>query len=192
MTKRVLILVLAALACQVALAFRWTPLEFPEGDQAYTLELRTAGDSGEAQLAQIRIEITDTGGSYSVATTYTMNQENVAASDLGNAAFGTGMMGMFAFGPMLMFGPSFMMLPMMLGDEEIEVRSEPMRIMGMGRLSMSETVEVAGRECVVLRFEPDDGEPVEIAVAENVPFPCYTRFDSGDGGVTEIRLIDVR
>lgn len=192
MTKRVLLLVLAALACQVALAFRWTPLEFPEGDQAYTLELRAPGDSGEAQVAQIHIEITDTGGSYSVATTYTMNQENVAADDLSGAAFGTGMMGMFAFGPMLMFGPSFMMLPMMLGDEEIEVRSEPMRIMGMGRLSMSETVEVAGRECVVLRFEPDDGEPFEIAVAENVPFPCYTRFDSGDGGVTEIRLIDVR
>lgn len=185
--------VLAA-ACFVfvgsGLAFQWEPFVFPEGDQRYVLELRSSSEGGEAQVSTIAIDISEEGGQYTVATTYALEQRGLDLSELGDAALGGSMMGTLAFGPMMMFGPSFMMLPMMLGQEDIAVRSEPMLVMGMGRLYMDRSETVAGHECVVLRFEPNDGEPFEFALAEGLPFPCYSRFDTGDG-FTEVRLVSV-
>ena len=182
----------AALAfAHSALAFEWTPFAFPEGDQGYTLEVRSAGADGAEQVATLTIEIAEDGGRYTVSSSYAFVQSGLEASSLSDAALGGSMMGMFAFGPLMMFGPSFMMLPLLLGDEDIAVRAEPMRVMGMGELTMSESITVAGRECVLIRFHPDEGEPFEVAVAEGVPFPCLSRYDSGDG-VLEIRLTDIR
>jgi len=170
-------------------AFTWEPFVFPEGDQSYTLEIASADD---IPSTTIRIDIVDTGDGYDVTTTTTLQQRGVGQGELENAAFGGGAFGMFAMGPMMMFGPSFMMLPMMLGEEDIRVREEPMRVMGAGSLYMEEEVEVAGQRCVVLRFEPDQegGGGFEFAVAEGVPFPCYSRYGTGDD-VVEIRLTDV-
>lgn len=170
-----------------ALAFGWTPLEFPEGDQRYLLEVR--GPDGAMTM---EIVLTDTGDAFDAATVLRIEREGLSRDALGEAAFGGGTLGMLAFGPMMLFGPSFVMLPMMLGDEDIRVRSEPMRIMGIGSLHMERTEEVAGLECVVIRFEPDNAGPdevVEFAVAEGVPFPCITRYGSGDGAV-EVRLLE--
>jgi hypothetical protein len=178
-----------ALLLGAAQAFTWEPFVFPEGDQSYTLEIVEADD---IPSTTIRIEIVDVGDGYDVTTTTTLQQTGVSQDDLESAAFGGGAFGMFAMGPMMMFGPSFMMLPMMLGEEDIRVREEPMRVMGAGSLYMDAEVEVAGQRCVVLRFEPDQegGGGFEFAVAEGVPFPCYSRYGTGDD-VVEIRLVEI-
>lgn len=189
-TRRLVATLGALLVIGAVHAFTWEPFVFPEGDQSYTLEIVEAD---EIPSTTIRIDIVDTGDGYDVTTTTTLQQTGVGQSELENAAFGGGAFGMFAMGPMMLFGPSFMMLPMMLGEEDIRVREEPMRVMGAGSLYMEEEVEVAGQSCVVLRFEPDQegGGGFEFAVAEGVPFPCYSRYGTGDD-VVEIRLTDVQ
>lgn len=171
-----------------ALAFEWTPFEFPEGDQHYTLELTTGG--ADAQVVTIDIAIQASADGYDAVTTMTIDQSVASAAELGEVAFGGSALGMFAFGPMMLFGPSFMMLPMMMGQEDIHVRQEPIRIMGMGSLFMESTEQIAGHECVVMKLELDQtpDEVMEFAVAEGVPFPCYTRFGQGDDAV-EVRLV---
>jgi hypothetical protein len=186
--RRFALVLALSLALPAAWAFQWEPFAFPEGDQHYTLEVRSVGGGEAAPASVIDIVIRDTGGSYTVETTMTFVQEGVSSDDLANAAFGGSMLGTFMFGPMMLFGPTFMMLPLMLGQEDIRVRPEPMLVMGMGRLTMDRSETVAGRECVVLTFTPNDGEPFEFALAEGLPFPCYSRYDSGDG-MMEIRLV---
>jgi hypothetical protein len=172
-----------------AFAFKWNMGEWPSGNQAYTFEVR----SGEGEMAQVvtfDVNVTDTGGQFDVVTNMTINQSNVSQSDLGSAVFGGSALGMFAFGPMILYGPSFMMLPMMIGEEDIAVRSEPMRLMGMGSIYMDKSEEVAGFECVVLRLEMDEegSDPIEFAIAEGLPLPCYSKYGSGSDTI-EIRLI---
>ena len=170
-----------------ALAFEWNIDQWPEGDQTYTLEIRQ-GDSG--QVVTMTIVATNQGDTYDVATTMNITQTGVAQDELSSAAYGGNALGMFAFGPMVFYGPAFMMLPMMLGQEDIRVREEPMRVMGIGSITMDRTEMVAGRECVVLSFTADNEPDVvmEFALAENLPFPCYSRYGSGSDAV-EIRLI---
>lgn len=182
-------ILLAALSLGAAHAFTWEPFTFPEGDQGYTLEI-VQGEDGPATT--IDIDVVDVGDAYDVTTTMTYQQAGVPKSDLDSAMFGGSTFGMFAMGPMMMFGPSFMMVPMMLGEEDIRVREEPIRVMGFGSLHMDSEVEVAGRTCVVMRMVPD-GDPeagYEFAVAEGVPFPCYSRYGQGDD-VVEIRLVRI-
>ncbi len=85
----------------------------------------------------------DTGDGFDVTTNMTFEQRGVQSGDLQEAIFSGGFTGMFAMGPMMMFGPASMMLPMMLGDEEIRVRSEPIRVMGFGSMHMEREVEIA-------------------------------------------------
>lgn len=173
-----------------ASGFLWQPNEIPPGNHTYALEI----SNGQADSEPVRLELTFTqeGESYSVDTVYRLRQTGLSSDNLGDAMFGSSMLGMFAFGPMVMYGPAFMMLPLVLGQEEIRVRSEPMIVMGLGRLYMDKTEEVAGFECVVLRFESSDGssEPVEFALAEGLPFPCFSRYSNGDGTFTEVRLTE--
>jgi len=170
-----------------SLAFEWNVDQWPEGNQAYTLELRQ-GDSG--QVVTMNIVITDQGETYDVATTMTVNQIGISQSELGSAAYGGNALGMFALGPMAFYGPAFMMLPMMLGQEDISVREEPIRVMGMGSISMDRSETIAGFECVVVSFSPDNDPDtvMEFALAETLPFPCYSKYGSG-ADIIEIRLI---
>lgn len=180
---------LAALVLSAAHAFTWEPFAFPEGDQGYTLEIAQEGDG---PVTTIDIDVTSTGDGFDVTTTTTVRQTGIAQEEVEDAMFGGGF-GLFAMGPMMMFGPSFMMVPMMLGEEEVRVRAEPMRMMGFGSVFMDREVEVAGRTCVVVRVVPDgnpDGE-FEFALAEDLPFPCYSRYGQGDD-VVEVRLVEVR
>ena len=174
-----------------ALAFTWTPNQVPPGNHSYVLEIRNTSEDQEDQVTTIQIDIQETDGAYTVDSSYTFSQTNLSQDDLSEAIYGGSVLGMFALGPMLMYGPSFMLLPMMLGNEDIRVRSEPMIVMGMGKIYMNETVQVAGRECVVLRFEANDNpdEPIEFALAEDLPFPCFSRYNNNDGSFMEIRLI---
>lgn len=179
------ILALAALL-GAAHAFQWEPFEFPPGDQGYTIEVTSA----EGTLV-LDVDIVDLSGTFDVRTVMTYDQVGVEASDLGIAMFGGAGISMLGFGPMMLFGPSFFILPMVLGQEDIAVREEPIPVMGMGTLVMEREVEVAGHVCVVIRFEVEGGDTLEFAIAEDLPVPCYSRYGSGADAV-EARLIEVR
>jgi hypothetical protein len=187
--RKVLVAVAFLGLVSFSFAFKWTFDQWPTGNQSYTFEVRS-GEGDAAQVATIDVVMTDTGGQYDVTTTMTVNQKGVAQSDLSGAAFGGSAIGMFAFGPMLFYGPAFMMLPMMIGEEEIEVRSEPISMMGMGKIYMDRSEQIAGFECVVLRLEMEDesSDPMEFAVAEGLPIPCYSKYGTGSDTV-EIRLV---
>lgn len=188
MRKVLVITVLLGLLSN-AFAFKWSFDQWPAGNQNYTFEVRS-GDGDTAQVATIDVAITDTGGQFDVVTTMTVNQTGIAQSDLSSAAFGGSALGMFAFGPMLFYGPAFMLLPMMIGEEDISVRSEPLRVMGMGKIYMDKSEQIAGHECVILRLEMDEDESsnMEFAVAEGLPIPCFSSYGTGSDRV-EIRLV---
>lgn len=180
--------VLIAVALAAANAFEWTPGQFPEGDQRYTLEF-VSGEGEDIQRSTLDIDIVDRGGSYQVTTTMSTEQV-LAEGELDLDALGSGVFGLGAFGPALMFGPTFMILPLLLEDQDIRVRSEPVELMGMGTLRMERSERVAGHDCVVIEFEQTnnpDGQ-VEFALAEDLPFPCFSRYGTGDGTI-EIRLV---
>jgi hypothetical protein len=167
-------------------AFQWEPFDFPPGDQAYTFEIVL----GDGSVTTVDVTMTAVGDGYDVATTMTTSLRGVRQGDLTNALFGAGAMGMFGFGPMLLFGPSSMMLPMLLGSDDIAVRDEPSTMPGFGSLSLEREEIVAGHRCVVMRLvldnAPDDS--IEFAVAEGVPIPCFSRYGSG-GDAIEMRLL---
>jgi hypothetical protein len=181
-----ILLAIAALSLGLAQAFTWELLEFPAGNQHYTVEFIQGGDA--ATRVVLDIVIVDHGGSFTVTTTTTSEQRDVAQDDLAGATLGGSMM--MAYGPALMFGPTFMLFPLLLGEEEIRVRSEPLVLVGFGRLYMEREEVVAGRTCVVIRFEPAQAgmEASEFAVADGVPFPCFSRYGSGSDGI-EVRLL---
>ncbi|CAN5577136.1 hypothetical protein BH24DEI1_BH24DEI1_07880 [soil metagenome] len=177
-----------------ASAFQWEPFVVPPGEHRYVVEVRTVAEGEDDGVSTITINVREAGEGYRGETTIAFSQENVSAEELSTAMFGGSMLGTFAFGPMMMFGPTFMMLPMMLMGEEIRVRPEPLVVMGMGRLHMDSTVEAAGRDCVLLRFESGDAanaseDIMEFALAEDLPFPCYARYGS-PGSYTEIRMLE--
>lgn len=183
----------AVLAAGGAFAFQWNPDAFPTGDHSYSWEITTQGDQGP-EVATMTVDIAQKGDTYDTTTTLSVTQSGVAHDDLSTAALGGSMAGMLGFGPMMMFyGPAFMILPMMIGDEDIHVRQEPMRVMGMGSLVMDHSETVAGHECVVIRFEPDDdsGSPMEFALAEDLPFPCFSSY-GGDADKVTIRLTEAK
>jgi hypothetical protein len=179
----------AVVACVVvgsAQAFQWTPFEFAAGDQGYTIRVASADG-----VSVIDVDMVDRGGTFDVTTAMTVEQRGVALDDLGGAMFGGAGLAMFGFGPMMLFGPSFFMLPMVLGQEDVSVRDVPIRVLGMGTLYMEREEVVAGHTCVVIRLEMDGADALEFAVAENLPVPCFSRYGSGADAV-EARLVDVR
>lgn len=186
-TIRTLIAV-ALLAAGSALAFKWNPDAFPTGNHSYSWEMTVDGGDGP-HTATIAVDITQKGDTYDTATTMTVTQTGVSHDDLSSAAMGGSMVGALALGPMMVFyGPAFMMLPMLLGQEDIHVRSDPIRVAGMGTITMDKSEKVAGHDCVVLTLKMDDGSsPMEMALAEDLPFPCYSKYgDPGDQTVIQL------
>ena len=145
----------------------------------------------EEGVSIVDVNSEEGGGSFEVTTPMTLVQSNVDQDDLGEAMFGGSGLAMFAFGPMMLFGPSFFLLPMLLGEEDISVQDTPIRVMGMGTMYMDREEVVAGRTCVVIRMELEGGDELEFALAEDLPLPCFSRYGSGSDAV-EARLIDVR
>jgi hypothetical protein len=139
----------------------------------------------------MEIDITDQGDSFDVLKTMAVRQD-VSKDEMDFMNMGGFTSGLNMMGPAMMFGPMFMCLPMMLEGQDIRVRSEPLVILGMGEMHMERTEMVAGHECVVIRFEPAGGDDTfEFALAENVPFPCFSRYGSGYD-LMEMRLISTR
>lgn len=184
-TIQTTLVLVAVLLGGVALAFEWEPLEFEERAQAYTIEILNA--QGELQLT-MEIDVVEAGDGFDVTTVQTVLSSGVDGGDLADAAFGGGL-GMFGFGGAMFLGPAFMVLPLVLADEEVAVRSDPIELPGFGMVYMESTSEVAGATCVDVRIELAAGEqpPIELGLAEGVPFPCYSRYGEGDDAV-EIRL----
>jgi hypothetical protein len=167
-------------------AFSWAPFEFPPGDQGYTMEVV----SGEG-VARFDLDLVDRGGAFDVTTIMTVVQSGVAPGSMSEAMFGGSGMSMFAFGPLMLFGTSYFLMPLLLGQEDIAVRDAPIEMKGVGRMYLEREEVVAGRTCVVLRVELEGGDGMEFAVAEGVPLPCFTRYGSGSEAV-EVRLIEIR
>jgi hypothetical protein len=179
------ILVLAAvLGC--AHAFQWEPFAFPPGDQGYTIEIT----SSEGVLV-LDVDIVDQAGAFDIRTVMTFDQVGVGSGDLAIAMFGGSGISMFGFGPMMLFGPSYFILPMALGQQEIAVREDRIDVLGMGTMVMEREVEIAGRDCVVILLTLASGDELEFAIAEDLPLPCYSRYGTGANAV-EARLLEVR
>jgi hypothetical protein len=184
-TIQTVLVLVAVLLGGVALAFEWEPLEFEPREQAYTIEILNA--QGEVQLT-MEIDVVAAGDGFDVTTVQTVRRAGVAGGDLADAAFSGGL-GMFGFGGAMFLGPAFMILPLVLADEEVAVRPEPIELTGFGTVYMESTSEVAGVTCVDVRIETAVAEqpPIELGIAEGVPFPCYSRYGEGEDAV-EIRL----
>jgi hypothetical protein len=183
---RVFVAVVAGIVIGSAQAWQWAPLEFPDGDQGYTMQITSADG-----VSLIDVDMVDRGGTFDVTTTMTLEQTGVARDDLSGAMFGGAGLAMFGFGPMMFFGPSFFILPMLLGQEEIAVRDTPIVVAGFGTIYMEREEVIAGRTCVVIRMEFDGSDALEFAVAEDLPIPCFSRYGSGADAV-EARLVEVR
>lgn len=57
------------------------------------------------------------------------------------------------------------------------------------RFGEGESVQMAGYECVVIRLEmPQQDGDFEFALAEDLPFPCFSRYGSGEGAF-QMRLL---
>jgi len=180
---------LALLLVGWASAFTWDPTAFPAGNQRYVFEFTTEGSDGAA-VSTLEFEVIQTGDTYDAVSTFTVRSSGVPQDELANAMFGGDALATFGFGPMMAFyGPAMFLLPMMLGSEEVRVRSEPMRVAGMGSLIMDHSERIAGIECVFIEFVPDSGEsPMQFALAEGLPFPCFSSYGE-EGSRTTMRLI---
>lgn len=173
-----------------AAAFEWSAQSFPDGDQRYVLEFRM-DSSYEQGTSTMEIDIKDLGGRFDVRTSVSVREE-VPKDEMDIMGLGGLSDGFTLLGPAMMFGPMFMFLPMMLEGQDIRVRSEPLVLLGFGEMHMERTERVAGHECVVIRFVPTDSDDVfEFALAEGVPFPCFSRYGS-EGDITEMRLISTQ
>lgn len=181
--------VIAFLVASWSSAFTWDPSAFPAGNQRYTFEITVEGSDGPS-VSTLDYEVIQAGDTYDTVSTLTVRSSGVTQDELSDAMFGGDALGTLAFGPMLAFyGPAIFMLPMMLGAEDIHVRSEPVRVAGMGSLVMDHSENYAGLECVVIEFVPDDGSTSMVfALAEGLPFPCYSSYGD-EGSRTIVRLI---
>ncbi len=189
MNRLRIVLAISLLYASWAAAFTWDPSTFPAGNQRYTFEISVEGEDGPA-VSTLDYQVTQNGDTYDTVSTLTVRNDGVSQDELSDAMFGGDALMTFGFGPMMAFyGPAIFLLPMMLGSEDIHVRSEPVRVAGMGSIYMDRSEQIAGHECVVLRFVPDDGSSeMEFALAEGLPFPCYSSYGD-EGSRTTMRLI---
>jgi len=170
-----------------AQAFRWSSFDVPPGDQRYVVEV-LVGDGSDTQVATMDIRIVDAGDAFDVTSTMTTVQRGVRPSEVANAVFTGGSVSLYFLGGMAA-GPAAYLVPMLLGDHDVRVRTEPIVFPGLGSLHMLHEETVAGLTCVVMRVEIDNADDdFEFAVAEGVPFPCFSRYGVGAGRV-ETRLL---
>lgn len=94
----------------------------------------------------------DDGGDFDAMSSARVEQRGVALSDLGAAVTGSGAFTTLAYGPMLLLGPAFYVVPM-IGSEGIARSPTPIRILGVGTLTIDREAQVAGPPCAVVRTD---------------------------------------
>jgi len=175
-----------------AAAFTWGEFAFPPGDHTYVFEI--AADSLDAgSLVRIEYGYKQVGDSYDTTSVVTVTGTGVSQDGLLDGMFGGGAGAFLMFGPYLAFyGPAAFVLPFVLGDQEIAVRSEPIVAEGIATVRMDRAESYAGFECVVVTIEfDDDPDLMEIGLADGLPVPCFSRFGS-EGDRTTLRLLEAR
>lgn len=171
-------------------AFSWEFFEFPSGDQHYLFEIVIADDS-DSSRSLIDFVVKQNGELFDATTSITFEQYGIELDELGDAVFGGSSIGLMMFGPaMLFYGPGMFLLPIMLANEDIAVRETPIVQAGLGTIHMDRSEIVAGHECVVISFVPEDEDSavLEFALAEALPFPCFSVYLDGDSRTT-LRLL---
>ncbi len=175
-----------------AAAFTLDMTAFPPGSHFYAFEI-TSDSLGEGTVMRVEYDVRQNGDAYDITTTTRITNSGLQQGEVMDALGGGGALAMFMFGPSILFyGPAVFVLPLVLADQDVAVRQDPITVEGFGTLHMDRSERVAGLECVVLRYEPeDDTEPMEIALAEGLPFPCYSIYGEDDDRTT-MRLVEVR
>ncbi len=171
-------------------AFSWEFFEFPSGNQHYLFEI-VIDEDGDVNRSLIDFVVNQNGDLYDATTSITFEQRGVTHDELGDAVFGGSSIGLMMFGPaMLFYGPGMFLLPIMLANEDIAVRADPIVSEGIGTIHMDHSETIAGHECVVISFVPEDEDAVmlEFALAEALPFPCFSVYHDGDSHTT-LRLL---
>jgi hypothetical protein len=168
------------LSAGTVLAFEWSPEIIRPGDQRYLVEVRKGeGDAGA--VFHVEIVLTDLGGSFDAAVTLQIVRTGVAPAEVGNLPFYLGFDASFA---LMAASPNMIFAAQVGVAGDVTVRDEPVELMfGMGRVHYEREELVAGLTCVVVRVELTGDSEHTLAVAEGVPFPCFSDYGEGDGRV---------
>lgn len=165
------------LSAGTVLAFEWSPEIIRPGDQRYLVEVR----QGDAAAFHVEIVLTDLGGSFDVAVTLPIVRTGLSPAEVGSLLFYLGAeanVALMAAAPNLMYA-SYVGIA---GD--VAVRDERVELLGgIVRVHFEREEQVAGLTCVVVRVEWTGFGEYTLAVAEGVPFPCFSDYGEGDGRV---------
>jgi hypothetical protein len=183
---RAFVAILACIVVGSAQAFQWTALEFPSGDQGYTVQITSADG-----VSVIDVDMVDRGGTFDVTTAMTFVQTGVARDDLSGAMFGGRGTGHVRVRSDDVLRPELLHPADAARPGGDRGAGHADHGDGFGTIYMEREEVVAGRTCVVIRMELDGSDTLEFAVAEGLPIPCFSRYGSGSDAV-EARLVDVR
>jgi hypothetical protein len=163
------------------LAFEWSPEIIRPGDQRYLVEVRL-GDGDAATVYHVEVVLTDRGGAFDVAVTLPIVREGLAPAEVGTSLFYVS----FEAGAALKaVSPDLVLAGQVRAAGDIAVRDEPVELLfGTGWVHFEREEQVAGLTCVVLRVESTGFGEYTMAVAEGVPFPCFSEYGEGSNRVS--------
>lgn len=174
--RRLVVLALVALPTAAGLAFEWSAEIVRSGDQRYLIEV-VQGDGDDARTHRVEIVLVDRGGAFDVGVTVTVARAGVAPAEVGRSPFDAStelMAAMSASAANAVFA-SYAGIA-----GEVVVRDEPVALVGgIGRVHYEREEQVAGLTCVVVRVELAGYGEYLLAVAEGVPFPCFSAYGEG-------------
>lgn len=164
-----------------ALAFGWSPEIARPGDQRYLIEVRQ-GEADDATVHHVEIVLTDVGGAFDVAVSVRLLRAALAPSDVGRVLLD---LGPAAMSVLSAASANLVFVGYATVQSDVAVRDEPVELAGgIGRVHYEREEQVAGLTCVVVRAELTGYGEYILALAEGVPFPCFSDYGEGGGRVT--------
>lgn len=174
--RRLVVLALVVLATGPGLAFEWSTEIVRPGDQRYLIEV-VQGDGDGARVHRVEIVLVDRGGAFDVGVTVSVTRPGITPADVGTSPFDASMELTSALSA-IAANAVFASYAGIAG--EVAVRDEPVELVGgMGRVRYEREEQVAGLTCVVVRVELTGYGEHLLAVAEGVPFPCFSAYGEG-------------
>lgn len=129
----------------------------------------------------VEIALTDLGGSFDVAVTLPIVRTGLSPAAVGSLLF---YLGAEANVALMAASPNLMYANYVGIAGDVAVRDEPVELLGgIVRVHFEREEQVAGLTCVVVRVEWTGFGEYTLAVAEGVPFPCFSDYGEGDGRV---------